>query len=663
MKKLKNIYKKFRELRNYRSLGSLGSLMTIGFLTGFLLVSCSDKSIGEEPDNNLGNVDGDSFKISFRYYLPEGVSTRSGTEDGGGSEHGIEDGTVNENAINAKLYFTDMNNELYSDLVIEFSEGSSGTLTAEIDPKELIRLFGNKVKLFLVSNAGDLSDLDQSFGNGILDFAQEGTTGENEDHGQNGKKVPIANKSMFIIDFNFEGASTFNGTTASEALAALRKLPNNAFTESGTNRHLDLSKLAVEVKADGTAGGFLTNENERKMQLERLVARVDYKPVTAFDVDGKKLEKENLYPIGKIPNLYAQMTDLQIFNVSKSAHVFRHTSEGNKEKAGETKSIFGIENNNSTFNPDIKEEDKQPGVNYTSYTWMADDDWTKKNEFYGESKDETATSPWPGPWTSNNNSSTKNYNYFHNQPRLDKTNPIYTENGDAYYTITKDTYLDGDSFAEAISITSLTNRTPSEISTRGTYYPWCYITENTLPSTESMIKGLCTGIAFKMFLCKKDGTTLDPDADFISRDAYLNAVKGLAEEEAKKKDEQNETDINNYKAQLAKVQGSLTQVGSSNYYKLVIGEDECYAEKEGDKYYITYWYYFRHNLKTPHVTGTVDPMQFAVVRNNIYKISVTSLNGLPEPYEPEEPAEPQEEYISVEINILSWAREDREWEL
>ena len=88
-------------------------------------------------------------------------------------------------------------------------------------------------------------------------------------------------------------------------------------------------------------------------------------------------------------------------------------------------------------------------------------------------------------------------------------------------------------------------------------------------------------------------------------------------------------------------------------------EGETAKEKEISGFVVSYYYFIRHNYdSTTHVLGETGPMQFAVVRNNIYKLSVTSLNGLPVPYDPSDPDEPQNAYISVELKVLAWAKRD-----
>lgn len=82
---------------------------------------------------------------------------------------------------------------------------------------------------------------------------------------------------------------------------------------------------------------------------------------------------------------------------------------------------------------------------------------------------------------------------------------------------------------------------------------------------------------------------------------------------------------------------------------------------EGWGYYCYYFYWNRHNdnLKS----GRMGIMEFATVRNNVYKLSVTGINQLghprdpnhdPDPEEPEDPDEDPTDYIQVQVEVLPW---------
>ena len=82
---------------------------------------------------------------------------------------------------------------------------------------------------------------------------------------------------------------------------------------------------------------------------------------------------------------------------------------------------------------------------------------------------------------------------------------------------------------------------------------------------------------------------------------------------------------------------------------------------EGWGYYCYYFYWNRHNDNLR--SGKMGPMEFATVRNNVYKLSVTKIGGLghtrridydPKPIKPEDPDEDPLAYIQVQVEVLPW---------
>lgn len=89
------------------------------------------------------------------------------------------------------------------------------------------------------------------------------------------------------------------------------------------------------------------------------------------------------------------------------------------------------------------------------------------------------------------------------------------------------------------------------------------------------------------------------------------------------------------------------------------------AGKEGGYgwgYYCYYFYWNRHNDNGKNTI--MGPMEFATVRNNVYKLSVTAINQLghpsttpdddPDPVDPEDPDEESKIYLDVKVEVLPW---------
>ena len=82
---------------------------------------------------------------------------------------------------------------------------------------------------------------------------------------------------------------------------------------------------------------------------------------------------------------------------------------------------------------------------------------------------------------------------------------------------------------------------------------------------------------------------------------------------------------------------------------------------EGWGYYCYYFYWNRHNDNEK--SGEMGPMEFATVRNNVYKLAVTKIGQLghprlpgndPDPVDPNDPDEEPLRYFRVEVEVLPW---------
>ena len=190
---------------------------------------------------------------------------------------------------------------------------------------------------------------------------------------------------------------------------------------------------------------------------------------------------------------------------------------------------------------------------------------------------------------------------------------LFGNEGGSIYNWIADTDWGGKTAANTVSCWEQQNNLTSELwqslnssTFVNEYTPWCYVSENTLPSVSRMIEGLSTGVAFKVILCKADGTPLNK--------AELTGVYDMG--------------------------GPLSCVESNG--KLLI-KDNKYTEGmelslEDGAYTLTYYYWIRHNDVSNSVEFT-DPMEFAVVRNNVYQMSITSFNDLPRQYNETDPDE------------------------
>ncbi|MCH5232013.1 MAG: Mfa1 fimbrilin C-terminal domain-containing protein [Muribaculaceae bacterium] len=104
---------------------------------------------------------------------------------------------------------------------------------------------------------------------------------------------------------------------------------------------------------------------------------------------------------------------------------------------------------------------------------------------------------------------------------------------------------------------------------------------------------------------------------------------------------------------------SLRTYAADNNITVYVAENE--NDGQGWGYYCYYFYWIRHNDNNK--SGLMAPMEFATVRNNVYKLYVESINRLghprvksddPDPEDEDDPDEKPTRYIQVNIDVLPW---------
>lgn len=159
---------------------------------------------------------------------------------------------------------------------------------------------------------------------------------------------------------------------------------------------------------------------------------------------------------------------------------------------------------------------------------------------------------------------------------------------------------------------------------------------------------------FAQILGLVDRTSVDEEAGETYYDRSSYGVRWV--------DTSNDEEITNFKDWLT------SGTGSSFHFTLydVSNESDNYgvgdnSTSQGWGYYCYYFYWNRHNDNG--ISGVMAPMEFAVVRNNVYKLAVTKINQLghptdpsndPTPPEPHDDDETSEVYMKVEVEVLPW---------
>lgn len=199
--------------------------------------------------------------------------------------------------------------------------------------------------------------------------------------------------------------------------------------------------------------------------------------------------------------------------------------------------------------------------------------------------------------------------------------------------------------------------------TKGDYKIWRYATENTIPKgTDDGLqkKGITTGVVFKgeiKGVSDRMRTLLNGTNTVYVFDNILwgtwNDVKTAAEAT-----ESGNTTLAN--PLLAAAYNEATKDGHTDA-KAVAAGFTIFKPNADKKYEVLYYYWNRHNDNKNN--GSMGPMEFAVVRNNVYKLSVTGVNKFghptnpgddPDPEKPEDPDEEDDVYFKVAVEVLPW---------
>lgn len=194
------------------------------------------------------------------------------------------------------------------------------------------------------------------------------------------------------------------------------------------------------------------------------------------------------------------------------------------------------------------------------------------------------------------------------------------------------------------------------------YKIWRYATENTIPAQVSnQKKGITTGVVFKGEIkgvsdgmkTLLNGTNTVYVFDNILWGTWDN-VKTAAEVT-----ESGKTTLAN--PLLAAAYNEAMKGGYSDPKAVAAGFTIFRPNTTTQKYEVLYYYWNRHNDNNNN--GSMGPMEFAVVRNNVYKLSVTGVDKFghptdpdddPDPENPEDPDEEDDVYFKVAVEVLPW---------
>ena len=203
----------------------------------------------------------------------------------------------------------------------------------------------------------------------------------------------------------------------------------------------------------------------------------------------------------------------------------------------------------------------------------------------------------------------------------------------------------------------------------GDYKIWCYAKENTIPGTTAQKHNVSTGVVFKGELAAGETASDAVKTAMAAGEriyVFNNVLYGAwSDVEAAAKAGTDPTLQAAYNQAAAGVAADAEPTGAAAAAAGFTG----YSPKNG-KYYVYYYYWNRHNDNLdPYNMGV---MEFAVVRNNVYKLAVDKISRFghptppdpsnpdpdpepdPDPVDPDDPDESVNYYFNVTVKVLPW---------
>ena len=203
----------------------------------------------------------------------------------------------------------------------------------------------------------------------------------------------------------------------------------------------------------------------------------------------------------------------------------------------------------------------------------------------------------------------------------------------------------------------------------GDYKIWCYAKENTIPGIDAQKHNVSTGVVFKGELAAGETASDAVKTAMAAGEriyVFNNVLYGAwSDVEAAAKAGTDPTLQAAYNQAATGVAADAEPTGAAAAAAGFTG----YSPKNGT-YYVYYYYWNRHNDNLdPYNMGV---MEFAVVRNNVYKLAVDKISRFghptppdpsnpdpdpepdPDPVDPDDPDESVNYYFNVTVKVLPW---------
>lgn len=202
---------------------------------------------------------------------------------------------------------------------------------------------------------------------------------------------------------------------------------------------------------------------------------------------------------------------------------------------------------------------------------------------------------------------------------------------------------------EWINLTSLNEADNIDPIETKDYNFLAYVSENTIPGADHQINGLSTGVVFRGYL--HNGTERLKGTGLL----YVYANKYYGNWDAVQTAATTGTD-----AALTAAYEAV-KANPTNLANCAKAGFTVYTPNGSGNYPVDYYYWNRHHNNLNN--NEMGIMEFAVVRNNVYKLAVTKINnyghpenpeGDPDPVTPSTPDEQKRHYFQVSVKVLPW---------
>ena len=650
----------------------------VGILSLGLLAGCSnDELTGNEPGSEWDGSTKDAVYMNVAIQLPvAGGSTRSETGENGGSSDGTEVGKDYENEVKRiLLVLADKENKIIG---TSYNENSDGSIVVEGQSLKSTQSISKSVLAAYYSKHGGETLTEGNDKINIYVFCNPTTKlvdeFKNEATRDNAtwvnKVASIIETPSGVTEREGDGAAIWGGNTHESGFlmstADFRDIkksipktmkawdnynsPSSAFNLSGKN---------------GTASSDDVIDNTGSIKVERAVARFDFKDGSngnnTYDVVTGTLEgSDEVKTLVQI-----QLQKMALVNMSKEFYYLRRVSDNGFMGADATLCGTEVKNNYVVdTDADLKKGDLS---NFTFGDHF--------NFCLGHGNGST--------WTIDATA--------RNQWKSEDINTVLGKEEDNWKEDNK-------------------------------YHIWRYVTENTIPASDGkdvQRNGISTGVVFKGKMIVTDaakdtplGQAIDNATGESDEDPILYLYEGklyvtwrqVRESALNAKDDnpffyravfgtpQNTPAVGTKTDAPDEITGAVysDDETSADYWwgrwqdknaypneenredakkefktKATTAQFTLYQSSKDDEnnkgYFCYYYYWNRHNDNGNN--GVMGPMEFAVVRNNVYKLAVTEIKKLghprisendPDPLDPDDPDEKGDVYLTLSVEVLPW---------